>query len=253
MTLRMGFWRSILMSILACALLGPTLARSADWPGWLGPNRDGTLVEKVFSTDRFGLDVAWSRPLGIAYSGIVVVDDRAVTMFGDGEADWVTAMNTESGEELWRYRIDAFFTNPSNARFTGKARVFESEESAMKAILDGTIKKGDVMVIRSEGPKGGPGMREMLSPTSAIVGKGLSKDVALITDGRFSGGSHGFVVGHITPETYVGGPIAVVRNGDTITIDARKRELNLDISQTELKRRLARWKKPFSIPIPGRN
>jgi dihydroxy-acid dehydratase len=95
-------------------------------------------------------------------------------------------------------------------RFTGRARVFESEETALAAILDGRVKKGDVVVIRYEGPKGGPGMREMLSPTSAIMGKGLGKDVALITDGRFSGGSHGFVVGHITPEAQEGGPIALV-------------------------------------------
>ena len=99
-----------------------------------------------------------------------------------------------------------------------------------QAILDGTVKKGHVVVIRYEGPKGGPGMREMLSPTSAIMGKGLGKDVALITDGRFSGGSHGFVVGHITPEAYVGGPLAIIKNGDPITIDAEKRELSLGIS-----------------------
>ena len=105
------------------------------------------------------------------------------------------------------------------------------------AILDGTVKKGHVIVIRYEGPKGGPGMREMLSPTSAIMGKGLGKDVALITDGRFSGGSHGFVVGHITPEAYVGGPIALVKNGDPITIDAEKRELTLDSPAAELKKR----------------
>lgn len=129
-------------------------------------------------------------------------------------------------------------------KFTGKARVFESEEMALGAILDGRVKKGDVVVIRYEGPKGGPGMREMLSPTSAIMGKGLGKDVALITDGRFSGGSHGFVVGHITPEAFVGGPLAVVKNGDSITIDAVKREIRLDVSSKEIKRRLAQWKTP---------
>ncbi len=128
--------------------------------------------------------------------------------------------------------------------FTGSARVFEGEEPAMKAILDGTVKKGDVIVIRYEGPKGGPGMREMLGPTSAVMGKGLGKEVALITDGRFSGGSHGFVVGHITPEAAVGGLLAVVKNGDKITIDAEKRLLNLDVSQAEIKRRLAKWKAP---------
>ncbi|MBU0677102.1 MAG: dihydroxy-acid dehydratase [Verrucomicrobia bacterium] len=128
--------------------------------------------------------------------------------------------------------------------FTGKARVYDSEEAALKAILDGTIKKGHVIVIRREGPKGGPGMREMLAPTSAVMGKGLGKDVALITDGRFSGGSHGFVVGHITPEAHVGGPIAVVKNGDEITIDAKKRQINLNISTAEIKKRLAKWKQP---------
>jgi dihydroxy-acid dehydratase len=128
--------------------------------------------------------------------------------------------------------------------FAGKAIVFESEEKAMKAILNGTVKAGHVIVIRNEGPKGGPGMREMLSPTSAIMGKGLGKEVALITDGRFSGGSHGFVVGHITPEAYVGGTIALVKNGDRISIDAEKRELNLEVPAAELKRRKAVWKKP---------
>ena len=114
----------------------------------------------------------------------------------------------------------------------------------MKAILDGTIKKGDVVVVRFEGPRGGPGMREMLSPTSAIMGKGLGRDVALITDGRFSGGSHGFVVGHVTPEAYVGGTIALVKNGDVITIDAGKRELTLEVASADLKQRKQTWKKP---------
>ena len=114
----------------------------------------------------------------------------------------------------------------------------------MKAILNGTVKKGHVIVIRYEGPKGGPGMREMLSPTSAIMGKGLGKDVALITDGRFSGGSHGFVVGHITPEAYVGGTIALVKNGDSITIDAEKRELTLAVPAQQLAARRKAWKKP---------
>jgi dihydroxy-acid dehydratase len=129
-------------------------------------------------------------------------------------------------------------------KFSGKAIVFESEEKAMKAILNGTVKKGHVIVIRYEGPKGGPGMREMLSPTSAIMGKGLGKDVALITDGRFSGGSHGFVVGHITPEACVGGTIALVKNGDPITIDAEKREITLDIPAKEIAARRKAWKKP---------
>ena len=129
-------------------------------------------------------------------------------------------------------------------RFSGRARVFESEEKALGAILDGKIRKGDVIVIRYEGPRGGPGMREMLSPTSAVMGRGLGKDVALITDGRFSGGTHGFVVGHITPEAFEGGPLAVVREGDTITIDATTRKLTLDIPAKEIASRLAAWKKP---------
>lgn len=128
--------------------------------------------------------------------------------------------------------------------FTGKAIVFDSEEESLKAILAGKIKKGHVIVIRYEGPRGGPGMREMLSPTSAVMGKGLGKDVALITDGRFSGGTHGFVVGHITPEAYDGGVIAIIKNGDTITIDALKREINLEVPKSEIKKRLSAWKKP---------
>jgi len=138
----------------------------------------------------------------------------------------------------------AKITGKEGTLFRGKAIVFNSEETALQAILDGTVKAGHVVVIRYEGPRGGPGMREMLSPTSAIMGKGLGKDVALITDGRFSGGSHGFVVGHITPEAYVGGTIALVKNGDTITIDAGKRELTLDIPAAELKKRKQSWKKP---------
>ncbi len=129
-------------------------------------------------------------------------------------------------------------------KFVGKAIVFESEETALQAILHDKVKKGHVIIIRMEGPKGGPGMREMLSPTSAIMGKGLGKDVALITDGRFSGGSHGFVVGHVTPEAFVGGPIAVIKNGDAITIDAEKRAITLGIPAAELKARLAKWKQP---------
>ena len=129
-------------------------------------------------------------------------------------------------------------------RFTGTAKVFESEEKALAAILKGVIKAGRVIVIRHEGPRGGPGMREMLSPTSAVMGKGLGDSVALITDGRFSGGSHGFVVGHITPEAAVGGPIALVHDGDTISIDAGKRSITLNVSAAELKRRRAAWQPP---------
>jgi dihydroxy-acid dehydratase len=125
-------------------------------------------------------------------------------------------------------------TGKEGERFAGIARVFNSEEATMEAILAGRIKKGDVIVIRYEGPQGGPGMREMLSPTSAIMGRGLGDDVALITDGRFSGGTRGFVVGHISPEAHVGGPLALIKNGDRIIIDAVARQLNLDVSQREL-------------------
>jgi dihydroxy-acid dehydratase len=131
-------------------------------------------------------------------------------------------------------------------RFEGTARVYHSEEEALQAILDGDIEAGHVVVIRFEGPKGAPGMREMLSPTGAIMGKGLGKDVALITDGRFSGGSHGFVVGHVTPEAAVGGPIALVEDGDRIVIDAESMQITLQVSDEELEARKARWKRPPS-------
>ncbi len=135
--------------------------------------------------------------------------------------------------------------------FTGKARVYNSEEQALKDILADKVKKGTVIVIRYEGPKGGPGMREMLSPTSAVMGKGLGKDVALITDGRFSGGSHGFVVGHISPEAHVGGLLSIVKNGDIIEIDAIKKQLNLKLSKTEIKSRMTRVKKPTKKTMSG--
>ena len=128
--------------------------------------------------------------------------------------------------------------------FKGTARVFNSEEEALDRILDGTVVKGDVIVIRYEGPKGGPGMREMLSPTSAIMGRGLGQDVALITDGRFSGGSHGFVIGHITPEAHEGGLLAIVENGDSITIDILNRKIDLEIPEEVVKTRQANWTRP---------
>ncbi len=138
----------------------------------------------------------------------------------------------------------AKLTGKEGLRFTGKAIVFESEEDALKGILDHTVQAGHVVVIRNEGPVGGPGMREMLAPTSAITGRGLGKEVALITDGRFSGGSHGFVIGHITPEAATGGPIGVVKNGDTITIDAVAGEVRLDLPEGELQARLKAYKAP---------
>ena len=127
-------------------------------------------------------------------------------------------------------------------RFSGTAIVYECEEDALKGILDGHVKSGHVIVVRNEGPRGAPGMREMLSPTSAVMGKGLGKEVALITDGRFSGGSHGFVVGHVTPEAAAGGPIALVRDGDGITIDAVANAMTLHVDDAELDRRRAAWK-----------
>ena len=145
----------------------------------------------------------------------------------------------------------AKITGKEGERFTGKARVFDREEAALAAILAGKIKKGDVVVIRYEGPRGGPGMREMLSPTSAIMGRGLGSDVALITDGRFSGGTHGFVVGHITPEASAGGPLGLVKNGDPITIDARARMLTLDIPARELAARRRKWRAPKPRYVRG--
>jgi len=135
--------------------------------------------------------------------------------------------------------------------FEGTARVFDSEEIAMKAILANEIKKGDVIIIRYEGPKGGPGMREMLSPTGAIMGKGLGSDVALITDGRFSGGSHGFVVGHVSPEAMVGGPLALVENGDQIKIDAEKKCIDLLVDNSMIEKRRQSWKRPLSSVKKG--
>jgi dihydroxy-acid dehydratase len=129
-------------------------------------------------------------------------------------------------------------------RITGPARVFESEEECMEAILQDRIRAGDVLVLRYEGPKGGPGMREMLSPTSAIIGKGLGDSVGLITDGRFSGGTYGLVVGHVAPEAQVGGPIALVQEGDRITIDAETRMLQLEIDEAEIERRRKAWRAP---------
>ncbi|HNC23868.1 MAG TPA: dihydroxy-acid dehydratase [Opitutaceae bacterium] len=136
----------------------------------------------------------------------------------------------------------AKITGKEGLQFTGRAITFESEETALHAILGGKVKAGHVIVIRNEGPRGGPGMREMLAPTSAVMGRGLGKEVALITDGRFSGGSHGFVVGHISPEACNGGPLALVKNGDTITIDAVKNELTLVLPAKEIAARRKKWK-----------
>ena len=138
----------------------------------------------------------------------------------------------------------AKITGKEGLRFSGPAEVFDSEEDMLHSLERKEIEKGDVVVIRYEGPKGGPGMPEMLTPTSAIIGAGLGKDVALITDGRFSGGSHGFLVGHITPEAQEGGPIALVRTGDKITIDAQRNEIAVDVADDEMRRRRANWRMP---------
>ncbi|MEE2797104.1 MAG: dihydroxy-acid dehydratase [Planctomycetota bacterium] len=138
----------------------------------------------------------------------------------------------------------AKITGKEGSRFSGPARVFDSEEDMLTALENGGIHRGDVVIIRYEGPKGGPGMPEMLTPTSALMGAGLGADVALITDGRFSGGSHGFIVGHVVPEAFDGGPIALVENGDVITIDAEKAAIDVDVSATELADRKSRWQQP---------
>ena len=144
----------------------------------------------------------------------------------------------------------AKITGHQGLDFTGTAKVFHGEEAAMRAIMDGAVVEGDVVVVRYEGPKGGPGMREMLSPTSAIMGRGLS-NVALLTDGRFSGGSHGFVIGHVSPEAIEGGPIALIEDNDTITIDAERRQINVELSDDELRQRRERWRPPAPYATRG--
>ena len=165
----------------------------------------------------------------------IKAESHLVIMYGDVAPDGAVAK----------------ITGKEGLRFEGRACVFHSEELALKAILNDEIASGDVIVIRYEGPKGGPGMREMLSPTGAIVGKGLGADVALITDGRFSGGSHGFVVGHVSPEAAVGGPIALIEDGDVITIDAEERRIDISVDDEELTRRRANWVRPRSGVTTG--
>ena len=138
----------------------------------------------------------------------------------------------------------AKITGKEGERFSGPAKVFDSEEDTLTGLEEGKVTHGDVVVIRYEGPKGGPGMREMLTITSAIMGAGLGKSVALITDGRFSGGTHGFVVGHITPEAQTGGAIALLQDGDIITIDAAENTISVDLSDEDLARRRAAWSEP---------
>jgi len=162
-------------------------------------------------------------------------DSHLVIMYGDLAPDGAVAK----------------ITGKEGLRFEGSARVFHSEELALQAILNDKIKSGDVIVVRYEGPKGGPGMREMLSPTSAIIGKGLGSEVALMTDGRFSGGSHGFVAGHVSPEAAVGGPIALIEDGDIITFDAVKHRIDIAVGEEELNRRKENWRRPRSDVTTG--
>jgi dihydroxy-acid dehydratase len=183
-----------------------------------------TLKENLAGTKPYPAGQTIVRP----FSDPIKSDSHLVVLYGSLAPEGAVAKL--SGKE--------------GVRFEGRARVFESEETALRAILDDQVQKGDVIVIRYEGPRGGPGMREMLAPTSALMGKGLGKDVALITDGRFSGGSHGFVIGHITPEAFTGGPIALVRDGDPIVIDAPQRKIDLAIPDAELAARLAEWRRP---------
>jgi dihydroxy-acid dehydratase len=145
----------------------------------------------------------------------------------------------------------AKITGLKNPVMTGPARVFDSEDAAMDAIMAQRIGHGDIVVIRYEGPKGGPGMREMLAPTSALIGQGLGESVGLITDGRFSGGTWGMVVGHVAPEAYVGGTIALIREGDSVTIDAHRRLLQLNVADDEIARRRAAWRPPAPRYVRG--
>ena len=183
-----------------------------------------TLAENLADVQPYPLDQDIIRPL----EHPIKKDSHLVILHGNLAAEGAVAK----------------ITGKEGLIFTGTAKVYDTEEEALQSILKGEIVKGDVIVIRYEGPKGGPGMREMLSPTSAVMGKGLGQDVALITDGRFSGGTHGFVVGHITPEAYVGGALAIVRNGDSITIDAESMQLTLHLQEAEIKQRLDQWQQP---------
>jgi dihydroxy-acid dehydratase len=183
-----------------------------------------TLAENLADVKPYAADQDIVRPL----SNPIKPDSHLAVLWGNLAPEGAVAKI--SGKE--------------GTAFRGPARVFPSEEQALRAILDGGVVAGDVVVIRYEGPKGGPGMREMLSPTGAIIGRGLGDTVALITDGRFSGGSHGFVVGHVTPEAAVGGPIAIVEDGDPIAIDAQKMTIDLEVAQDEIDRRLRLWKAP---------
>ena len=185
-----------------------------------------TLAENLADVEDYPPDQDIIRP----FDDPIKRDSHLVILYGNVAPDGAVAK----------------ITGKEGLRFEGKARVFHSEELALKAILNDEVQKGDVVVIRYEGPKGGPGMREMLSPTGAIIGKGLGDDVALITDGRFSGGSHGFVVGHVSPEAAVGGPIALIEDGDSITIDAETKRIDLGVDAATMEARRKAWVRPKS-------
>jgi len=186
-----------------------------------------TVTGKTMAANLAGVaDYPESQKIIQPFSNPVKKDSHLVVLYGNVAPEGAVAkISGKEGES-----------------FTGRVRAFDGEEAATKAILGDKVRAGDVVVIRYEGPKGGPGMREMLSPTGAIVGRGLTGQVALITDGRFSGGSHGFVVGHIAPEAALGGPLALLRDGDLLTIDARRRRIDADLSAAELKRRQRQWR-----------
>ena len=183
-----------------------------------------TLKENLKEVEPYPADQKIIRPL----TNPIKKDSHLVVLYGNVAPEGAVAK----------------ITGNEGLSFTGTARTFQGEEAAMEAIMGGTVQPGDVVVLRYEGPRGGPGMREMLSPTSAINGRGLAGKVALITDGRFSGGSSGFVVGHVTPEAFDGGPIGLIEDGDEITIDAEKREINLGITDAEFTRRAGAWSAP---------
>ena len=189
-----------------------------------------TLAENLADVDPYPDDQEIIRP----FSNPIKQDSHLVVLYGNLAPEGAVAK----------------ITGHEGLTFTGTARVFHGEEAAMRAIMDGGVGEGDVVVVRYEGPKGGPGMREMLSPTSAIMGRGLS-NVALLTDGRFSGGSHGFVIGHVSPEAIEGGPIALIEDNDTITIDAEMRQINVELSDDELKQRFEQWQAPTPYATRG--
>ncbi len=190
-----------------------------------------TVAENLASVDPYPAEPQVIRPL----SNPIKKDSHLVVLYGNLAPEGAVAK----------------ITGHEGLSFAGHAKCFQGEEAAMRAILNGRISKGDVLIVRYEGPRGGPGMREMLSITSAINGLGLAQDVALITDGRFSGGSHGFVVGHVTPEAFDGGPIALLEDGDAITVDSVKREVTVELSDEQLTERRARWRQPAPYATKG--